>query len=413
MSKIEQIYQEILDGKRSRFPCYTWSDDQNNDLAKRVIKYLIEVVLKWDKRKILDNWKEEIIIKFKLGGVLNIKYHASPFAMINDVYPNYFKEWEFRKTPKNFWTKKKALEALKWTIEEKEHLTDNQLLDVYNIKWLSNQHLSSACQIFWGKSPFLMVNDLYPNRFKEWEFRKTPKNFWTKKKALEALKWTIEEKRKMVDTEIRENINVQWFTQNGLRTPLERYWNDSPFFMINELYPNRFKEWEFPMTPRNYWTKERALEALKWTIEEKEKLNNEQLTKLYSRNWLIKQGLRTPLERFWNNGPYAMLHDLYPERFKEWELNRVPKKYWTKEKALEALKWIIEEKRKMVDTEIRENINVQWFAQNGLSTPLRRYWNNSSFHMIDELYPGRFKDWEFRKKSRDYWTKERALEVLS
>ncbi len=47
------------------------------------------------------------------------------------------------------------------------------------------------------------------------------------------------------------------------------YWNSSPFAMINDLYPSRFKEWEFLMTPNNFWTKEKALEALKWTIEEK------------------------------------------------------------------------------------------------------------------------------------------------
>ncbi|MED3686154.1 hypothetical protein P4530_24635 [Bacillus thuringiensis] len=50
MCNIEQIYQEILDGKRRRFPLYTWSDDQDNILAKRVIKYLIEKVLKWNEK---------------------------------------------------------------------------------------------------------------------------------------------------------------------------------------------------------------------------------------------------------------------------------------------------------------------------------------------------------------------------
>lgn len=53
MYNIEQIYQEVLDGKRRRFPPYTWSDDQDNILAKRVIKYLIEKVLKWNKNKLL------------------------------------------------------------------------------------------------------------------------------------------------------------------------------------------------------------------------------------------------------------------------------------------------------------------------------------------------------------------------
>lgn len=51
--KIEEIYQEILDSKRNRFPKGTWSDDQDNNLAKRVIKYFIEKVLKWDKKQFL------------------------------------------------------------------------------------------------------------------------------------------------------------------------------------------------------------------------------------------------------------------------------------------------------------------------------------------------------------------------
>ncbi|MBJ8055855.1 hypothetical protein JDS87_29220, partial [Bacillus cereus] len=64
--------------------------------------------------------------------------------------------------------------------------------------------------------------------------------------------------------------------------------------------------------PRGFWTKEKALEALKWTIEEKEKLTNEELIRVYSRRWIINQGLRMPLDRFWNKKPHTMLSELYP-----------------------------------------------------------------------------------------------------
>nr|WP_240514670.1 hypothetical protein [Bacillus cereus] len=137
---------------------------------------------------------------------------------------------------------------------------------------------------------------------------------WTKQIALEALKWTIEVKKQMDKEEIRKKVSVNWFTQIGLSTPLERYWNHSPFSMINELYPGCFNEWEFQMTPRNYWTKKRVLEALKWTIEEKEQLTTEQLVKLFSRKWIINQGLRTPLDQFWSSNPHAMLSELYPNK---------------------------------------------------------------------------------------------------
>ncbi|EEM80251.1 DUF4046 domain-containing protein [Bacillus thuringiensis] len=390
MCNIEQIYQEILDGKRRRFPPNTWSDDQDNNLARRVIKYLIENVLKWDEKKIISDWKEKLIIKYKLGGLLSVKYNGSPYAMINDVYPDYFKEWVFKMTPKNYWTKETALEALKWTIEEKEKLTDNELLEVYSCYWLSNHKLNSPCRIFWKGIPYIMINELYPNRFKEWEFKKTRSNSWTRKKALKALKWVIEEKEQMDNQQIRIKISVLWLAQKGLRTPLERYWNDSPFNFINELYPGLFKEWEFQMTPKNYWTKERALEALKWTIEEKEKLTKEQLIQVYNRQWIINQGLRTPLERYWNNSPYAMLNDTYPRKFKGWELNRVPCGFWTKERALEALKWTIEEKEKLTKEQLIQVYNRQWIINQGLRTPLEKFWNSNIHTMLNELYPKQF-----------------------
>lgn len=110
---IEVIYQEILDGKRSRFPSHTWCEDYNRESAKRVTRYLVEHVLKWDAEKLKKYWNQKLIIKFKLSGVLRIIYNGSPYAMLNDSYPNVFKEWEFQMAPKRYWTKEKALDALK------------------------------------------------------------------------------------------------------------------------------------------------------------------------------------------------------------------------------------------------------------------------------------------------------------
>lgn len=85
--------------------------------------------------------------------------------------------------------------------------------------------------------------------------------------------------------------------------------------MLNELYPRMFKEWEFKFTPTGFWNKKRALEALKWTIEEKEKLTEEQLLRIFTQRWLVKHKLCTPLKRYWNGSPYEMLNALYPNRY--------------------------------------------------------------------------------------------------
>ncbi|MDO8156016.1 DUF4046 domain-containing protein [Bacillus toyonensis] len=312
---IEDIYQEILDGKRNRFPRNTWNLDENNEMAKRVTRYLVTNILNWNEEEIKQNWNNSLITKYRLRGVLKHKYDNSPYAMINDLYPNQFKEWEFRMTPLNFWTKEKALQLLKWIIEEEEKLSPQKLLQIYGQKWLNERRLSAPLRVLWDGSPYAMINDLYPNRFKEWEFTKAPNKFWTKEKALQALKWTIEEKEKLNPDQLKNIYENKWLIQSGLRGACQLYWNDSPYAMINDLYPNQFKEWEFKVTPSGFWTREKALDALRWTIEEKEKLTDNQLLHQYTMKWLKKHRLWTPVARYWNGSPYAMINDLYPNKY--------------------------------------------------------------------------------------------------
>ncbi|TKH90197.1 DUF4046 domain-containing protein, partial [Bacillus cereus] len=335
--RIEDIYQEILDGKRANFPYYIWSEDDNKQFARRVTKYLIEVILNWSTEEIKNGWSGKIIKKYKLYGMVTLVYNASPYAMLNDLYPNRFKEWELKYTPTNFWTKETAIEALRWTIEEKEKLTDEQLLRVYSQKWLAKHKLASPCYLFFNSSPYMMLNMVYPERFKEWELGHTPNNFWTKENALEALRWTIEEKEKLTDEQLLQVYGEKWLKEKGLNSPCSKYWNCSPYAMLNQLYPSRFKEWELKNVPSNFWTKAKGLEALRWTIEEKEALTDEQLKKVYNIAWMKKQRLITPLMTYWNLSPYMMINNLYPGRFTEWEFSVVPRNFWTKEKGLEAL----------------------------------------------------------------------------
>lgn len=60
---IELIYQETLDGKRKRFPPYTWNEDINFELSRRVTKYLINDVLQWDQDALKHGWNQKLIKK--------------------------------------------------------------------------------------------------------------------------------------------------------------------------------------------------------------------------------------------------------------------------------------------------------------------------------------------------------------
>lgn len=60
---IEDIYQEILDGKRNRFPPNTWKEDIDNKMARRVLTYLLNSILKWNKEDIRKKWNTKLLVK--------------------------------------------------------------------------------------------------------------------------------------------------------------------------------------------------------------------------------------------------------------------------------------------------------------------------------------------------------------
>ncbi|MGQ4288995.1 hypothetical protein ACS4JF_31495, partial [Bacillus thuringiensis] len=108
---------------------------------------------------------------------------------------------------------------------------------------------------------------------------------------------------------------ARWIKNQKLSVPLHKFWSNNPFIMLNSLYPGRFKRWEFSVSPYNFWTEKNALEALRWTIEEKVKLTEETLLQIYTGKWIKQQGLKYPCDKFWGSSPYDMLHALYPNRF--------------------------------------------------------------------------------------------------
>ena len=63
--------------------------------------------------------------------------------------------------------------------------------------------------------------------------------------AIKVTKWLIEEKLKLTDEEIKEQLSAKLFLTNGLSSVLQQCFNGSPYQAINETYPNKFKPEDF------------------------------------------------------------------------------------------------------------------------------------------------------------------------
>ena len=313
---IIEMYKEKLKGTRKRFVSGVWQRPDAIPNAIKVTKYLIEEELKLSDEELKEKLSIRLFASNSLGGMLCTCFNCSPYQAINTAYPNKFKEWEFNASPKNFWNREKSIEATKWLVEEKLKLSDKELTEQLSGKLFEDNGLGGMLNICFNNSPYQAINTAYPNKFKEWEFKLVPKNFWTKEKGVEATKWLVEEKLKLSDKELTEQLSGKLYEDNGLGGMLDTCFNDSPYQAINTAYPNKFKEWEFRLVPKNFWTKEKGIEATKWLVEEKLKLSDSDFKRSLSSKLFYDNGLRGMLMTCFDSSYKKALQETYPDKFK-------------------------------------------------------------------------------------------------
>ena len=204
----------------------------------------------------------------------------------------------------------------------------------------------------------------------------------TKAMIEDVLKWSEED--------VVKKLGTKTFKDNGLKGMLTNVFDGSSYAAINNAYPGKYKPWQFEHVTRSYWTKERAVEATIWLIEEKLKWSEEELLKKLSTKTFYDNGLRGMLNAVFVNSPYAAIDNAYPGKYKPWQFANVPLSYWTKETAAEATKWFIEEKLKWSEEDVVKKLSQKIFYDNGLRGMLARVFDGSPYAAINNAYPGKY-----------------------
>ena len=320
-----------------------------------------------------------------------------------DVYKMVLKGRVIKRFPRGFWqqpeAKQNAAKCTRYLIEEELNYDEEKLKQNSTKALFEKNKLTGMLQTCFNSSPYEAIDNAYPNKYKEWEFKCAPNSFWKdKENGIKATKWLVEEKLKLSDEELKEHLSQKLFEINGLSGMLQYCFNDSPYEAINSAYPNKFKEWEFKNVPMGYWTKENGIKATKWLIEEKLKLNEEQLKEQLSYDLFVNNELVSMLGKCFDHSPYQAINCIYPNKFKEWEFKYVPNRYWNnKENGIKATKWLIEEKLKLSDKQIKEQLSSKLFIENGLRGMLQICFNSSPYKAIDATYPNKFKENDFQE----------------
>ena len=391
VTDISKYYLEEVLAKGKQFPKGVWNCNEKYDNAKEVTKTLIEKVLKWSDDEIKRKLSANIFIQNSLYGMLVILFNGSPYLAIENAYPGKFKPWELPCVSNSFWNLKTAKEATIWLIEEKLKWNDDDIKEKLSANTFIKNSLTSIISLFNG-SPYLAIENAYPGKFKPWELPSVPKKNWNVKTAREATIWLIEEKLKWSDEDVRRNLSKNTFKENSLRGMLNLLFNGSPYLAIENAYPGKFKAWEFAKVPKNFWNLKTASEATIWLIEEKLKWSDEDVRRNLSKNTFKENSLSGMLDVLFNGSPYLAIDNAYPGKFKPWELPSVPKKFWNLETAKEATIWLIEEKLKWSDEDVKEKLTLNTFKENSLKSMLNYLFNIDPHQPVEMHLKINFKD---------------------
>lgn len=213
----------------------------NLDKCIEVTKYILEKE-KWTEEDIRKKPIYEVFAKYGLTTIYLTFFEGNPYTLINTIYPGKFKPWEIPNTPRHYWSRETGIEAVRWMIEEKLKWTDEDIKNKYSLKVFKKFKLVAMLNKVFDCSPFKAINAAYPGRFREEDFNNVPINYWTKEKAIKSFKNILDE---LSDDDIKKHVTIRFFIENGLRYPLEKYFNNRPFLVLEEIYPNRFDKKDF------------------------------------------------------------------------------------------------------------------------------------------------------------------------
>lgn len=280
---------------------------------------------------------------------------------------------------------KAALEKIKGRIQKPEELPE-----IFDDQFIVHAGLEQI--YFWlNRSRFAMINLAAPGKFKPWQFGET--DFWlaennTSACAREALEWIMSEKLGCSRGDLPLMLNRQLFKDCNLSELLGKY-DESCYKLVNTIFPDVFKQWQFVEEEPLIWFQEDrfeiAAQATIWLIEERLGMPVEEIPKRISIREFHMNGLSKLLDLF-NQNIFMVIENAYPQKFKPWQFNEHTE-IWKSSEALETAKqatdWLITERLHLTHEKAPGHLTRRHFLNNGLGFMLGTLFNHSHFMALE------------------------------
>lgn len=221
------------------------------------------------------------------------------------------------------------------------------------------------------------------------ELKKFPNNYLDKENIKEIVRYMILGVYGYSREDVLQKIDHKFF-QDIYLGGARKFFETKDYLLISYCFPEwDIKPWEYNKSvSNNFWLDKENQKAFVIWIAEKEgfELIDKDSFKKITAQVINKYGGSKAMKHA--GGTYNLLNSVYPNRYKEWEITKVAS--WNKEKAISAIKWLIEERLKLNKEDVC-NLKVKDFEDNDLDGMLQKYCHHSIMYALNLAYPGVYK----------------------
>ncbi|MGG3738372.1 hypothetical protein [Aeribacillus pallidus] len=260
-------------------------------------------------------------------------------------------------------------------------------------------------QKLWGalnrfKSIPKLIQFVYPGRYNEFDFSRVPINYWSDTQNIrDRLEWYLRREGVRIE-EIPQKVNYDLLIKWGISNPLKRY-GDSPFRLIDTLYPGVFKETDFKKIPHRYANNSNFLREQFLDMLTKENISLEDASKKVTQQMLIKYRFSGVLKKH-QGSPSKLMSYLFPGLFSADSFHMKPNGYWKDISNVKRAIMDLIEKEGIAEEDVPKFFTKKRLMQEGLGGLLHEY-NGSPIEIVNAVFPGKYEITEFQRVPNQYW----------
>ena len=152
-----------------------------------------------------------------------------------------------RRYQRQYGKKKVNTFIIKWFIETYLKWNEQKVKECLCIETFYKAGLKPFLTSQYKQCVYKALQDAYPNKYRPWELKKAPRNYWNKKRVILAFRIWLEEIVKWTDRQMcnrfqRHRIQDTKPYGSKFYWLLRKFLGDDEFKALNTIYPGKFKQ---------------------------------------------------------------------------------------------------------------------------------------------------------------------------